>query len=59
MSKTEVLLKLKHIFLALNKVQVKLKIFFITFKCLHYQPFFSESPHRRHHLHLPQSLVPA
>ena len=54
---SQVLLKIKHLFLVLNKVQEKLKICFITFECPHYQLFPSEIPHRRHHLHLPQSLV--
>ena len=39
------------------KVQEKLKIFFITFERPHYQLFPPEISHRRHHLHLPQSLV--
>ena len=54
---SQVLLKIKHLFLVLNKVQEKLNIFFTTFEYPHYQLFPSEIPHRRHHLHLPQSLV--
>ena len=54
---SQILLKIKYIFLVLNKVPEKLKIFFITFVFPHYQLFPSEIPHRRHHLHLPQSLV--
>ena len=58
---SQVLLKIKHLFLDLNKVQEKLKICLITFECPFFfffnQLFPSEIPHRRHHLHLPQSLV--
>ena len=58
---SQVLLKIKRLFLDLNKVQEKLKICLITFECPFFfffnQLFPSEIPHRRHHLHLPQSLV--
>ena len=53
---SQVLLNIKHLFLVLKKVQEKLRIFFMTFECPHYQLFPSEIPHRRHHLHLPQFL---
>ena len=50
---SQVLLKIKHLFFVLNKVQEKLKIFFITFESPHYQMFSYEIPHRCHHIHLP------
>ena len=54
---SQVILKIKHCFLVLSKAQEKLKIFFITIECPHYELFSSEIPHRHHHLHLPQFLV--
>ena len=54
---SQVLLKIKHLFLVLSKVREKLKILFKTFECPHYKLFPSESPHLCHHLNLSQSLV--
>ena len=54
---SQVPLKIKHLFLVLNKVQDKLKIFFISFECPRYQLFPPEILHRYHYPHLPQFLV--
>ena len=54
---SQVLFKIKHLFFILNKVQEKVQILFLTFECPYYQLLPCKTPHRRHHLHLPQFLV--